>query len=69
MQGGRNNPFVVPPSYDCWAPWIGVNTRKSEMVLNTEFAKIQKTRPCDMLDLHITEERLGDELFKMKVRS
>ncbi len=55
MQGGRNNPFVVPPSYDCWAPWIGVNTRKSEMVLNTEFAKIQKTKPCDMLDLHITQ--------------
>lgn len=42
MQGGKNNPFVVPPSYDFWAPWIGVNTRKSEMVLNTEFAKIKK---------------------------
>ncbi|XP_077077485.1 uncharacterized protein LOC143730820 [Siphateles boraxobius] len=69
LQSGRKNPFVVPPSYDCWAPWIGVNTRKSEMVLNTEFAKIQKTKPCDMLDLHITEERLGDELFKMKVEA
>lgn len=69
MQGGRNNPFIVPPSYDCWAPWIGVNTRKSEMVLNTEFAKVQKTKPCDTLDLGITEEQLGDELFKMKVRS
>ncbi len=42
MQGGKNNPFVVPPSYDFWSPWIGVNTRNSEMVLNTEFVKTNK---------------------------
>ncbi len=69
MQGGRNNPFVVPLSFDCWAPWIGINTRKSEIVLNAEFVKIHKTKPCDVIDLDITEERLGDELFKLKVRS
>ncbi|CAI5675294.1 unnamed protein product [Oreochromis niloticus] len=31
------NPFSVPPSYTDWAPWIGSETRTSDIVLNTEF--------------------------------
>ncbi|KAL1261244.1 hypothetical protein QQF64_006509 [Cirrhinus molitorella] len=30
------NPFLVSPSYDYWAPWIGPRTRKEDTVLNTE---------------------------------
>ncbi|XP_026060080.1 uncharacterized protein LOC113044317 isoform X3 [Carassius auratus] len=67
LSSGRKNPFVVCPSYDCWAPWIGPNTRKSDIVLNTEHAKLQKTKSCDVPDLDVTEERLGDELFNLKV--
>ncbi|ROI64968.1 hypothetical protein DPX16_0834 [Anabarilius grahami] len=67
LSSGRKNPFIVCPSYDCWAPWIGPNTRKSDIVLNTEHAKLQKTKSCDVPDLDVTEERLGDELFNLKV--
>ncbi|XP_059400742.1 uncharacterized protein LOC132132395 [Carassius carassius] len=67
LSSGRKNPFVVRPSYDSWAPWIGPNTRNSDIVLNTEHAKLQKKKSCDVPDLDVTEERLGDELFNLKV--
>ncbi|XDV21834.1 hypothetical protein PO909_026854 [Leuciscus waleckii] len=67
LSSGRKNPFVVCPSYDSWAPWIGPNTRNSDIVLNTEHTKLQKTKSCDVPDLDVTEERLGDELFNLKV--
>lgn len=48
---------------------FGPNIRKSDIVLNTEHAKLQKTKSRDVPDLDVTEERLGDELFNLKVRT
>ena len=71
-KGGRKNPFVVPPTYHNWAPWIGPQTRQSNVVLNTEFEKVQepkKPSSGDPDDQQITEERLTDELLNLKVNS
>ncbi|XP_041840399.1 LOW QUALITY PROTEIN: uncharacterized protein LOC121639302, partial [Melanotaenia boesemani] len=70
---GRKNPFVVPPSYHHWAPWIGPQTRRSNSVLNTEFEKMQSGKMQNDGendnddDEKITEERLTDELVNLKV--
>ncbi|XP_051816802.1 uncharacterized protein LOC110966392 isoform X2 [Acanthochromis polyacanthus] len=67
---GRKNPFVVPPSYHHWAPWIGPHTRRSNSVLNTEFEKMQAPKTPnsrDDDDEMINEERLTDELVNLKV--
>ncbi|XP_056445989.1 uncharacterized protein LOC130382337 [Gadus chalcogrammus] len=68
---GRKNPFVVPPSYHHWAPWIGPHTRRSNSVLNTEFEKLQspKADGDDNFndDEKMNEERLTDELVNLKV--
>lgn len=70
FKGGRKNPFVVPPSYHHWSPWIGPQTRRSNVVLNTEFEKIQTPKMThDSDDLQMTEERLADELLNLKVNS
>ncbi|XP_056453234.1 uncharacterized protein LOC130387964 [Gadus chalcogrammus] len=69
---GRKNPFVVPPSYHHWAPWIGPHTRRSNSVLNTEFEKLQspKADGDDNFndDEKMHEERLTDELVNLKVQ-
>ncbi|XP_030279056.1 HMG domain-containing protein 3-like isoform X2 [Sparus aurata] len=71
---GRKNPFVVPPSYHHWAPWIGPHTRRSNSVLNTEFEKMQSPKipnggeNDDDGDDKINEERLTDELVNLKVQ-
>ena len=74
IKGGRKNPFVVPPSYHHWAPWIGPHTRRSNSVLNTELEKKQSPQiPNDgdgenlNDDDKIDEERLTDELVNLKV--
>uniref|UniRef100_A0A8C6KJQ0 HMG domain-containing protein n=1 Tax=Nothobranchius furzeri TaxID=105023 RepID=A0A8C6KJQ0_NOTFU len=70
---GQKNPFVVPPSYHHWAPWIGPHTRSSNSVLNTEFEKMQgpkmesDEKNDDDGDNEITVERLTDELVNLKV--
>ncbi|XP_072217993.1 HMG domain-containing protein 3-like [Leuresthes tenuis] len=71
---GQKNPFVVPPSYHHWAPWIGPHTRRSNSVLNTELEKIRCHKmPNDgedenlIDDEKINEERLTDELVKLKL--
>lgn len=68
MPGGRKNPFVVGPSYNYWAPWIGPKTRKGDTVLNTEHEKIHALRQAtEMADLQVTEERLQDALINLRV--
>lgn len=66
--GNKDNPFVVRPSYHNWAPWIGPHTRCGNVVLNTEFRKMHAPRsPAEELELNLTEDRLADELLKVKV--
>ncbi|XP_072567723.1 uncharacterized protein [Paramormyrops kingsleyae] len=61
------NPFSVPPTYTHWAPWIGSETRKSDIVLNTEFKKVRTSSSHEAQLSSVTEERLFDELTKQKV--
>ncbi|KAL1279050.1 hypothetical protein QQF64_025723 [Cirrhinus molitorella] len=62
------NPFLVSPSYDYWAPWIGPRIRKENTVLNTEYAKMHATRPATGdAELEVTEERLEELLTNLKV--
>uniref|UniRef100_A0A3B3BZI3 Uncharacterized LOC112141289 n=1 Tax=Oryzias melastigma TaxID=30732 RepID=A0A3B3BZI3_ORYME len=62
------NPFVVSPSYENWAPWIGVETRSGNTVLNTEFQKVPQQRSTGEPQLdNVTEDRLVDELLKQKL--
>ncbi|XP_030231361.1 uncharacterized protein LOC115557583 isoform X3 [Gadus morhua] len=69
---GRENPFVVPPSYHHWAPWIGPHTRRSNSVLNTEFEKLQSPKADGDANFNddekMNEERLTDELVNLKVQ-
>nr|XP_033933765.1 uncharacterized protein LOC117441855 [Pseudochaenichthys georgianus] len=63
----QENPFAVPPTFHFWAPWIGRNTRRSNRVLNTEFAKVRPQKPAEVQEVTVTEERLREELHKQKV--
>ncbi|KAI7802115.1 hypothetical protein IRJ41_000508, partial [Triplophysa rosa] len=68
LTSGRKNPFVVVPSYNYWAPWIGPKTRKGDTVLNTEHEKCHAPRQAtEMADLQMTEERLQDALINLRV--
>lgn len=58
------NPFVVEPSYENWAPWIGEKTRKGSTVLNTEYEKV--TSPENQA-FSVSEDRLVEELMKQEV--
>ncbi|XP_039464218.1 uncharacterized protein LOC120437739 [Oreochromis aureus] len=64
---GVKNPFSVPPSYTHWAPWIGNETRTSDIVLNTEFQKVGTSSSHEAKLSSVTEDRLLDELAKQKV--
>uniref|UniRef100_A0AAZ1X0Y9 Uncharacterized protein n=1 Tax=Oreochromis aureus TaxID=47969 RepID=A0AAZ1X0Y9_OREAU len=64
---GVKNPFSVPPSYTHWAPWIGSETRTSDIVLNTEFQKVGTSSSHEAKLSSVTEDRLLDELAKQKV--
>lgn len=62
------NPFDVPTSYSFWAPWIGIYTKSSNMVLNTvENAKLKVSQDSSEDDVPLTEERLADELLNLRV--
>ena len=62
------NPYKVPPSYHCWAPWIGGKTRKSDVVLNTEYQKNHTSKaPAELKELTVTEDHLLNELLNQKV--
>ncbi|KAI4815355.1 hypothetical protein KUCAC02_005504 [Chaenocephalus aceratus] len=61
------NPFIVRPSYQNWAPWIGQHTRQSDIVFNTEYAKIHVPDVSTDADERVTEERLADEVLNLKV--
>ncbi|KAF3847154.1 hypothetical protein F7725_020182 [Dissostichus mawsoni] len=63
----QKNPFAVPPTFHFWAPWIGKNTRRSNHVLNTEFAKVRPQKPAEVQEITVTEDRLREELYKQKV--
>ncbi|XP_024130826.1 uncharacterized protein LOC112148182 isoform X2 [Oryzias melastigma] len=59
------NPFVVKPSYENWAPWIGKQTRKSDSVFNTEYKKItQDQTEADLSEA--AEDRLFDILLQQQ---
>lgn len=60
----------MPPSYHHWSPWIGPQTRRSDVVLSTECEKIQAPKISnDGDDRQMTEEQLADELLNLKVNS
>ncbi|KAG9267226.1 hypothetical protein AMEX_G18045 [Astyanax mexicanus] len=68
VQSRAKNPLAVYPSFDRWAPWIGGHTRKSDIVLNTEYQKLSSAKATAESELvMVTEERLVDELRKQKV--
>ncbi|XP_073789228.1 uncharacterized protein [Danio rerio] len=68
VTSGTNNPFAVPPTYHFWSPWIGKNTRHSDIVLNTEFEKRHSSKfSSEISEITVTEERLKEELRKQKV--
>ncbi|XP_078018218.1 uncharacterized protein LOC117262505 [Epinephelus lanceolatus] len=70
VPSNRQNPFVVRPNYHNWAPWIGPHTRGSDVVLNTEYNKINQPRhPNEAAEFLITEERLTDEILKLKMEA
>ncbi len=65
---GDTNPYTLKPNYENWAPWIGRHTRRSPSVINTEWKKVQTTNTLDNIaEIDMTEERLSDELMKLKV--
>lgn len=48
--------------------WIGPETRKSDLVLNTEWEKVHRPAKIkEQAELDITEDRLLEEVMKMKV--
>lgn len=67
LKANWSNPFVVPPSYHNWAPWVGLHTSASYMVLNTEYTKVMPAHPATGGEFNITEDRLTDELLTFKV--
>ncbi|XP_056124415.1 uncharacterized protein LOC130102416 [Rhinichthys klamathensis goyatoka] len=68
LSGGAQNPFVVKPMYHFWAPWIGKNTCRSDIVLNTEYEKLHSSKSAsETAEITVTEERLKEELQKQKV--
>lgn len=69
--GNATNPCVISPSYHKWAPWIGPNTRASNVLLNTEYQKGQgskRANPADEAEMDISEDRLINEIMNLKVR-
>ncbi len=56
------------PSLEHWSPWIGKDTRKSDLVLNMEFAKLSASKSSTEAEVSMmSEDRLVDELLKQKV--
>ncbi|XP_041664383.1 uncharacterized protein LOC121523528 isoform X2 [Cheilinus undulatus] len=59
------NPFALNPCSEHWGPWIGRNTRKSEVVFNTESEKVSKFSTEAEVSM-VSEEFCVDELMKQK---
>ncbi len=60
-------------SYEFWAPWIGVNTRKGDSVYNTEYRKCHKIPETDqsleqLISPTYSEEDLLDMMNFAQVR-
>ncbi|XP_063073545.1 uncharacterized protein LOC134464029 [Engraulis encrasicolus] len=56
-------------SYNNWAPWVSPHTRASEEIMNTEYCKALQANPTTSGELDVTEERLTDELLKLRSRA
>ncbi|RVE57614.1 hypothetical protein OJAV_G00218060 [Oryzias javanicus] len=61
-----SNPFVVKPSYENWAPWIGTQTRRSDSVFNTEYKKISEDQTEADLSA-AAEDSLFDDLLQQQI--
>ncbi|XP_032415485.1 uncharacterized protein LOC116717915 [Xiphophorus hellerii] len=64
---GCKNPFVVKPTYHNWSPWIGPQTRRSDILINTESEKVHLPDSDSDVDQFLTEERLADEVLNLKL--
>lgn len=64
----ETKPFVVQPDYNKWSPWIGPQTRKSNLVYNTEWEKVhKKLTSSEKVNVEIPEDRLLEQVMAMKV--
>ncbi|KAA8585590.1 hypothetical protein FQN60_004284, partial [Etheostoma spectabile] len=64
---GCRNPFVVKPTYHNWSPWIGPQTRRSDILINTESEKVHLPDSNSDAEQILTEERLADEVLNLKL--
>ncbi|XP_027881589.1 uncharacterized protein LOC114149740 isoform X2 [Xiphophorus couchianus] len=64
---GRKNPFVVKATYHNWSPWIGPQTRRSDILMNTESEKVHLPDSNSDVDQFLTEERFADEVLNLKL--
>uniref|UniRef100_A0A1A7Y7Z6 SAP domain-containing protein n=2 Tax=Iconisemion striatum TaxID=60296 RepID=A0A1A7Y7Z6_9TELE len=64
---GCKNPFVVEPTYHNWSPWIGPQTRRSDILLNTESEKVRMPDLSCGVEKYLTEEQLADEVLNLKL--
>ncbi|KAK1880468.1 Nucleolysin TIA-1 [Dissostichus eleginoides] len=69
VKSQQKNPFAVPPTFHFWAPWIGKNTRHSNHVLNTEFAKVRPQKTAEVQEITVTEDRLRGTVQAEVVRT
>ncbi|XP_072565367.1 uncharacterized protein, partial [Paramormyrops kingsleyae] len=70
VPSNKSNPFVVHPSYHSWAPWIGPHTRDRDVVLNTEYKEVYSACSAkEESEFNLTEDRLTDELLKLKMEA
>ncbi|KAL0152730.1 hypothetical protein M9458_052453, partial [Cirrhinus mrigala] len=54
--------------YHKWAPWSGPHTRSGDHLLNTEYEKVHSPYSVkEESEITVTEDRLTDELLKLKV--
>ncbi|XP_027881590.1 uncharacterized protein LOC114149740 isoform X3 [Xiphophorus couchianus] len=67
MPAGRKNPFVVKATYHNWSPWIGPQTRRSDILMNTESEKVHLPDSNSDVDQFLTEERFADEVLNLKL--
>ncbi len=47
LRRGETNPFRVSPTYHQWAPYIGPQTRKDQLLYNTEYMNLKSVDPQD----------------------
>ncbi|XP_066514104.1 HMG domain-containing protein 3-like [Hoplias malabaricus] len=70
VHSSSQNPCVVQPRYEHWAPWIGTVTRKCDTVLNTEHEKVSCPQSSsEAVHTAASEDHLFDKLMKQKMSS